>query len=176
MGQWPQKEAHLSINAEVKYPQWQHNSKPGSQWAAVIRQVRGGQTAPRFTDKLPLSAKSAIIRVRASCFGIPPPAPRRHPPPRSVLSQGRGREQEGGGGATHVHFSSSSIIRKALSSINQSCMHYTWLSVHPGTRTAGRARTHASTRSHWSADMFEGGGYCCYYYFCYHCLSPRPAA
>lgn len=41
----------------------------------------------------------------------------------------------GRGGETHVHFSSSSIIWKALSSINQSCMHYTWLSVHPSTHT-----------------------------------------
>lgn len=41
----------------------------------------------------------------------------------------------GRGGRPHVHFCSSSLKWKALSSINQICMHYTWLSVHPNTNT-----------------------------------------
>lgn len=41
----------------------------------------------------------------------------------------------GRGGRPHVHFCSSSLKWKALSSINQICMHYTWLSVHPSTNT-----------------------------------------
>lgn len=49
---------------------------------------------------------------------------------------------------THMHFSSPSIIWKALSSINQSCMHYKWLSVHPSTCT--RIYTHTHARAHQS--------------------------
>lgn len=42
-----------------------------------------------------------------------------------------GRQRRGGTTCISVPLPSY----KALSSINQSCMHYTWLSVHPGTHT-----------------------------------------
>lgn len=101
-------------------------------------------------------------RASASPSANPP-----RPLPTSQRPQpGQGREE---GRATHVHLSSSSIIRKALSSINQLRMHYTWLSVHPETRTARRARTH----THPVADIFEGGVIIAVIISCYHCISQR---